>query len=206
MAVKEPEREPRIEVLAGIGGGLITGIAVGVSALFLEQSLGERQKYSAWRANVEIAESIPGFTPGSRDIQGINFSGKTLRNADFRGADLRKAQLRDTDLTGADLRGARLQRANLVGANFYQADLRGAHLEGADLHAANFTRATIYDRDRDRDTDFTRSVVNKDTCWPVGTDVPKLTRQVVNEPPLPALRWGGLAPGCALWENGDRTD
>ncbi|MER5932012.1 pentapeptide repeat-containing protein [Streptomyces sp. NPDC002054] len=202
MAIKEPEREPRIEVLAGIGGGLITGIAVGVSALFLEQSLGERQKYSAWRANVEIAESIPGFTPGSRDIQGINFSGKVLHNADFRGADLRKAQLRDTDLTGADLRGARMQGANLVGANFYQADLRGAHLEGTWLHAANFTEATI----NDDATYFTGAIVDIDTCWPTKVDVPKLARHIFNHYEHVRAHWGGLAPDCPLWKNGERMD
>lgn len=115
MAVKEPEREPRTEVLAGIGGGLITGIAIGVSALFLKQALEESQRYATWRANVEIAASIPGFSPGDRDIEGIDFSGTSLHNADLRGVDLCHAQLRDTDFTGADLSGAQLQGANLTG-------------------------------------------------------------------------------------------
>lgn len=100
MASKETEREPKIEVLVGIGGALITGIAVGVSVLYLQQALEESQKYAAWRANVEIAASIPGFSPAGRDIKAINFSGKALHNADLKGADLRNAQLRDTDLTG----------------------------------------------------------------------------------------------------------
>lgn len=201
MAVREPEREPRIEVLAGIGGGLITGIAIGVSALFLEQALGENQKYAAWLANVEIAESIPGFTPGDRDIEGINFSGKELKNADLKKADLRKAQFRDTDLTGADLRDAQLQGANLVGANFYQADLRGADLSGAKLESANFTRATILHKE----TSFDDASVNSHTCWPEGVRPEQVAEKIWGHP-RHEFTSDQFAPNCPLWKAGERTD
>ncbi|MFJ1563712.1 pentapeptide repeat-containing protein [Streptomyces erythrochromogenes] len=201
MAVKEPEREPKIEVLAGIGGGLITGIAVGVSALFLEQALDENQKYAAWRANVEIAASIPGFSPGDRDIAGINFSGKTLRNADLSGADLQGAQLRDTDLTGADLSGAKLQGANLVGANFYEADLTGAHLDKAALQSANLTRAVV----DTEGTTFHGAKVDAHTCWPDDIQQEKVDSVLVKNEGHDGFRGGEKAPGCSLWKDGERT-
>ncbi|MFI8362178.1 pentapeptide repeat-containing protein [Streptomyces sp. NPDC085612] len=200
MAVKEPEREPRIEVLAGIGGGLITGIAIGVSALFLEQALEESQRYATWRANVEIAASIPGFSPGDRDIEGINFSGKSLHNADLRGVDLRHAQLRDTDFTGADLSGARLQGANLTGANFYEANLTDARLDGAELQSVNLTRAVV----NAEGTTFHGASVDAHTCWPDGVVQEKVDSvTVTNDGPDP-FRGGEEAPACSLWKNGDR--
>ncbi|MGW6980686.1 pentapeptide repeat-containing protein [Streptomyces sp. NPDC054932] len=200
MATKEPEREPKIEVLAGIGGGLITGIAVGVSALFLEQELEESQKYAAWRANVEIAATIPGFSPGDRDIAGINFSGKSLHNADLTGVDLRNAQLRDTDLTGADLTDADLQGANLIGANFYQANLTGAHLDRAALQSANLTHAVI----DSEGTNFHGASVDAHTCWPVGVVQEKIDSVIVtNDGPDP-FHGGEKAPDCSLWKDGNR--
>ncbi|GGT12636.1 pentapeptide repeat-containing protein [Streptomyces purpureus] len=201
LAVREAAREPRIEVLAGIGGGLITGIAIGVSALFLEQSLQESQKYAAWRANVEIAEAIPGFTPGDRDIKGINFSGKALHNADLRGADLRHAQLRDTDLTGADLRGAQMQDANLIGANFYEADLRDADLDGAQLESANFTHAIV----NGPKTSFHGTSINSLTCWPKEFLTEKLEGHDVEGGQDDDYKWGQKVPHCALWKGGERV-
>ncbi|MFE9468591.1 pentapeptide repeat-containing protein [Streptomyces virginiae] len=200
MAVREPEREPRIEVLAGIGGGLITGIAVGVSALFLEQSLEISHRYATWRANVEIADSIPGFTPGDRDISGINFSGKSLRNADLSGAKLQNAQLRDADLRGADLRNAKMQGANLVGANFFEADLRGAHLEGAKLHSANFTHAIV----NGVDTHYKGAAVNSLTCWPAEVNTTKLKRVLAEHSWVGNFHWGQRVPNCTLWNGKER--
>ncbi|MFE5518339.1 pentapeptide repeat-containing protein [Streptomyces virginiae] len=200
MAVREPEREPRIEVLAGIGGGLITGIAVGVSALFLEQALEESQKYATWRANVEVADSIPGFTPGGRDISGINLSGKSLRDADLKGVNLRKAQLRDTDLRGAELQGAEMQGANLIGANFFEADLTGAHLDGAQLESANFTRAVV----NGEEPIFVGATVNSLTCWPADVDTNKLKRELAPRPWVGDFHWGQRLPNCTLWSGNER--
>ncbi|MEU2395578.1 pentapeptide repeat-containing protein [Streptomyces sp. NPDC007369] len=208
MAVREPESEPRIEVLAGIGGGLVTGIAIGVSALFLEQSFGESQKYAAWRANVEIAESIPGFTPGGRNMDGINFSGKELSNADFREAELEGFRFRESILRGANLEGAQLQDANLIGANLYQAGLNGAALKGALLHSANLTHAELGPA-----TSFAGVKVNAYTCWPKGVPkkvldevvVEKHTDELTGKVLGPCddlrdgIRGGEEAPRCTLW-------
>ncbi|MEU3774990.1 pentapeptide repeat-containing protein [Streptomyces sp. NPDC032472] len=102
MARREPESEPRIEVLAGIGGGLVCGIAVGLSALFMSESIRLSQEHASWRAGVESAASVPGFAAaGHDDVKTINFSGKSLHDANFNHADLRGAQFRDADLTGA---------------------------------------------------------------------------------------------------------
>lgn len=212
MAAREPEAEPRIEVLAGIGGGLVTGIAIGLSALFLEQSIGESQKYAAWRANIEIAQSIPGFTPGDRDIGDINFSGKELHNADLHEASLQGFRFREADLRGANLQGAELQGAELVGANLYQATLLDADLEGASLHSANLTHTELGDAESFRDVK-----VNLYTCWPKG--VPKqvlakvdvrehhdeVTGKVLGrqEDKRDGIIGGEQAPRCTLWKGGE---
>ncbi|MFD0271587.1 pentapeptide repeat-containing protein [Streptomyces sp. NPDC127106] len=212
MAVREPDSEPRIEVLAGIGGGLVTGIAIGISALFLEQSFGESQKYAAWRANVEIADSIPGFTPNGKNMDGINFSGKALHNADLRDAPLEGFKFRESDLRGADLAGAQLQGANLIGANLYQEDLKGADLEGASLHSANLTHAVLGPAES-----FEGVKVNVYTCWPKG--VPKevlaavivvdhhdeVTGKVLRscDDMRDGIRGGEEAPKCTLWKGAE---
>ncbi|WP_329201416.1 MULTISPECIES: pentapeptide repeat-containing protein [unclassified Streptomyces] len=201
MASKETEREPKIEVLVGIGGALITGIAVGVSVLYLQQALEESQKYAAWRANVEIAASIPGFSPAGRDIKAINFSGKALHNADLKGADLRNAQLRDTDLTGADLTGAKLQGANLIGANLYETNLTGAHLDDALLQSANLTHAVI----DSEGTTFHGATVDARTCWPENVVQEKVDSVNVNNEGHDGFRGGEKAPDCSLWKAGHRA-
>lgn len=162
MAVHQQGSEPRIGVLSAIGGGLITGLAVGLAVLFLQASFEESQKYAAWRANVEAAESIPGFSPGKRDIHGINFSGKNLRNADFTGVDLRGAKFRDTVLTGAVFDGANLERADLIGANLEATSFRKTNLKEARLQSADFTHAAINISAKF----FQNAEVNARTCWP----------------------------------------
>ncbi|UFR00306.1 pentapeptide repeat-containing protein [Streptomyces sp. Go40/10] len=163
MAVHEREQEPRIEVLSALGGGLITGLAVGLAVLFLQASFEQSQKYATWRANVEAAESIPGFTPGGRDIKGINFSGKNLRDADFRGLDLRGARFRDAVLQGATFDGADLEGAELIGADLEDASLNGADLHGALLQSTNMTHAEIGGVSPNA---LDGAQVNGRTCWP----------------------------------------
>ncbi|WP_405806256.1 pentapeptide repeat-containing protein [Streptomyces sp. NBC_00210] len=160
MAVKEREQEPRIEVLSAVGGGLITGLAVGLAVLFLQKSFEESQKYATWRASVEVAESIPGFDPAGRDIKGINFSGKKLHAADFTGADLQGSKLRDADLEGAVFDNADLRGANLIGANLKETSFNGANLEGALLQDADFSYATV-------SVKVQHAEVNARTCWPL---------------------------------------
>ncbi|MFJ9788240.1 pentapeptide repeat-containing protein [Streptomyces globosus] len=219
MAVKEPESEPRIEVLAGVGAGLITGIAVGLSAIFLEQAITAGQEYATWRASVEGAASIPGFTVAGHDIQGINFSGKSLRNADFAGVPLQGFRFRDTDLTGADFRGADLRGANLIGANLQDADLTGAKLNGALLHSANFAHASLPGR-----ASFEGALLNARTCWPKSLERDDLRDRLrdtkvqeyedeesgktltrYEDVQEDELRGGQQVPDCTLWKNGLRV-
>ncbi|MFL4949067.1 pentapeptide repeat-containing protein [Streptomyces sp. MMS24-I31] len=126
MAIHQTEKGSRIGVLSAIGGGLITGLSVGLATLNLQIAFDASAKYATWRADVEAAESIPGCSPGNRDIHGINFSGNTLRDAVFTNVDLRGAQFRDTILKGAVFDGA---------------DLRGANFVGADLEASSLGKA-----------------------------------------------------------------
>ncbi|MFD5617712.1 pentapeptide repeat-containing protein [Streptomyces yangpuensis] len=219
MAVREPEAEPRIEVLAGIGGGLVCGIAVGLSALFLGESIRESQENAAWRASVETADSIPGLTVAGHDIKGINFSGKSLRNADFTNADLRGARFQDADLTGASFTGADLREANLIGANLQDASLENADLSEASLHSANLSHAVV----TGRETSFSGAKVNARTCWPRGMTLEQLdellngvaVERYVNETSGLSLSareelkednvFGGQqAPRCDLWKEGKR--
>ncbi|WP_078988467.1 pentapeptide repeat-containing protein [Streptomyces sp. WM6372] len=219
MAVKEPESEPRIEVLSGIGGGLVCGIAVGLSAIFMAESIRVSEEYATWRASVESAASIPGFTVAGRDIKGINFSGKSLHNADFTNADLRGAKFQDTDLTGADFTGADLREANLIGANLQDASLMNANLGNASLHSANLTHAVI----AGPQTSFFGTKVNARTCWPKGPTPEQLNVLIIgvvvqkytdDESGLTLTReddkkdrviGGQQAPGCALWKHGMRV-
>ncbi|MFF9062858.1 pentapeptide repeat-containing protein [Streptomyces sp. NPDC014882] len=162
MAVHQRDTESRIGVLSAIGGGLITGLAVGLAVLFLQASFEESQKYAAWRANVEAAESIPGFSPGKRDIHEINFSGKILRDADFTGVDLRGVKFRDAVLVGAVFDGANLQGAELIGADLEATSFRKADLREAKLQSADFTHAAINISAKS----FADAEVNARTCWP----------------------------------------
>ncbi|MFI6146832.1 pentapeptide repeat-containing protein [Streptomyces sp. NPDC051109] len=220
MAVKEDESEPRIEVLSGIGGGLVCGIAVGLSALFLGESIRVSQEVAAWRASVESAEAIPGFTVAGHDIKGINFSGKSLHNADFTGADLRGFRFQDTDLTGADFTGADLREVDFIGANLQDASLVDADLSGASMHSANLTHAAV----AGTHTTFTGTKVNARTCWPRGLNHKQLedllngvvvqrytddaTGRIVtirDDLKEDDLIGGQQAPHCALWKGGLRV-
>ncbi|MGY3203132.1 pentapeptide repeat-containing protein [Streptomyces sp. TE5632] len=162
MAKKGPEgTTARVEVLSGIGGGLITGFAVGLSVLFLEKGFVAAQERAVWRANVEIAESIPGFTPGKRSLDGMHFTGKKLKGADFSDLDLQGVIFRDAELLGADFDGADLRRADFTGANLETATFRRADLSEALLLSANLGRADM------RGVKSVRAAqVNAKTCWP----------------------------------------
>ncbi|MET7572926.1 pentapeptide repeat-containing protein [Streptomyces sp. NPDC005492] len=162
MAKNGPEgTTARVEVLSGIGGGLITGFAVGLSVWFLENGFVAAQERAVWRANVEIAESIPGFTPGGRPLDGMHFTGKKMKGADFSDLDLRDMSFRDAELLGADFDGADLRGADFTGANLETASFRKADLSGALLLSANLGRAEM----RTIKT-LLGAQVNKKTCWP----------------------------------------
>ncbi|WP_208643206.1 pentapeptide repeat-containing protein [Streptomyces diastatochromogenes] len=148
-------------VLAGMGGGLITGFAVSLSMLFLQEALKSSQEEAAWRANVTIASSIHGFNPEGHSIEGLNFNGKDLSDANFRGRDLTGYQFRDASLRGADFNNAILKDANFTGADlstatFSKADLTDAYLLTADLGLADMREVSS----------LRGAQVNALTCWP----------------------------------------
>ncbi|MFF3675823.1 pentapeptide repeat-containing protein [Streptomyces sp. NPDC002120] len=161
MARGPEGRTARVEVLSGIGGGLITGFAVGLSVLFLERGFVAAQERAVWRANVEIAESIPGFTPGRRSLEGMHFTGKAMKGADFSGLDLRNKSFRDAELLGADFDDANLRGADFTGANLETASFRRADLSEALLLSANLGRAEMREVKA-----MYGAQVNQQTCWP----------------------------------------
>ncbi|MEU8514551.1 pentapeptide repeat-containing protein [Kitasatospora sp. NPDC048722] len=150
-------------VLSGVGGGLIAGFAVGLSVMFLQQAIGKSEEAAAWRADVAIASTIPGFDSHAHSIKGLNFSGKSLRDADFSHQDLTDFEFRDADLRGADFTGADLRNADLIGARVTAAELRGAKFEGALLQDADFSWS-----DTTVIGTLAGAQANERTCWPPG--------------------------------------
>ncbi|MEV6399061.1 pentapeptide repeat-containing protein [Streptomyces sp. NPDC051907] len=161
MALKERGQEPRIEVLAAVGGGLLSGLAVGLAVLLIQRTYEDAQRYSIWKSGVEVADRIPGFTPGERAVKDINFSGKDLRNADFTDADLQGTEFRDANLRGAVFDSADLRDANLIGADLTYASFAEADLRGALLQDARFSFAIVSEN-----LLVEGAQVNARTCWP----------------------------------------
>lgn len=212
LAIHQREKGSRIGVLSALGGGLITGLSVGLATLNLQMSFDASTKYATWRADVESAASIPGFTPGERDIRGINFSGKDLRDADLRGLDLHGVQFRDTVLRGAMFDGADLRGANLSGANLEAASFGGTDLRGAWLQSANLTHAEV--NTTGAPGKFAGAQVNGRTCWPkhvypailAGVTVKPFSKKddtvltPQQEEKEDGVRGGEIAPHCHLEE------
>lgn len=209
LAIHQEEKGSRIGVLSAIGGGLITGLSVGLATLNLQMSFDATTKYATWRADVEAASSIPGFAPGDRDIHGINFSGKSLHDADFTKIDLHGVKFRDADLKGAVFDGADLQGTNFVGANLEAASFVNSNLKDALLKSANLTHAVV---DATVPQNFSGAQVNGRTCWPAGVK-PEILKKVTVSPFTrkddttltprqeereDGIRGGEIAPRCHL--------
>ncbi len=89
--------------------------------------------------------------PGSRALNGQDFSKRVLTESNFRKNHLCGANFSDTVLTASNFRWAQLVGANfrnayvnLVdfrGANLASADFRGANLRGAKMRGANLANA-----------------------------------------------------------------
>lgn len=82
----------------------------------------------------------------AKNLGGVNWQGRDLRqlnlqNADLGGANLNDANLSSVDLSNANLGGANLSYANLSGVDLSNADLRGANLANANLSNANLSNA-----------------------------------------------------------------
>ncbi|WP_327267231.1 pentapeptide repeat-containing protein (plasmid) [Streptomyces sp. NBC_01232] len=162
LANGAPHHSAKSGVLAGLGGGLVTGFAVGLSQLFLQSSMAETQAEQSWRASVQLTQTLHGFVPGDHSTKGISFAGKDLAGADFRQADLAGGIFRDANLRGANLDGADLRGADFIGADLRAASLRGAFVEGTRFQSANLEHALL-------GVEFKGAQANYETCWPRGT-------------------------------------
>jgi hypothetical protein len=171
----------RAQVWGALGAGLLTGAAVAFGVVLLQQWDTNSAASAVWRADVETAASIPGFSPDNHSLLGLDLSGKDLHDADLRGADLKGVQLRDTDLTGADLTGADLQGADLTGATLKAAILRGADLSGAQIYDTQFEQADIRGI-----KSLTGAQANVTTCWPPGFLETQVAKGIRPKP------WDGL--------------
>ena len=79
--------------------------------------------------------------------EGLDLSGRDLREADLAGLDLHRANLREARLQGADLRDAKLERADLVDANLQGVKLYRANLQQASLFRANLQETNLLGAD-----------------------------------------------------------
>jgi hypothetical protein len=77
------------------------------------------------------------------DLRWANLQGASLLNANLQETDLRWASLQGADLRIARLRGADLSWAKLKGADLSEGNLQEANLEGADLQGANLRGADL---------------------------------------------------------------
>jgi Pentapeptide repeats (8 copies) len=190
----------RAQLLGALAAGVLTGAFATVAVLLLQQWLSVSSADTVWRANVETAADIPGFTPGQHSLQGLNLSGKQLEDANLSRADLRGVQMQDTDLRGAYLGGAKLQGDNMIGANLASAELPGANLSGAQLQAARFDNAYV---EKARFAEFKngkwiRAIANASTCWPQGFLETRRAKQIRMGPDqyYPGLSRGIEQPHC----------
>ncbi|MEU6668036.1 pentapeptide repeat-containing protein [Streptomyces sp. NPDC046727] len=185
MAIGTHQAATESSVLAGIGGGLITGFAVSLSVFFLQHSFEKTQEEATWRANVQLSSRISGFDPHRHSIKDLSFAGKELLDADFSGMDLEGYSFRDAKLHGAVFDDANLRGANFIGADLSEASLRRVNLERALLLS---TRMHLTDL---RGARYKKTEVNYLTCWP---------RQFFST----VIRSGGLRP-MPKWELGGVT-
>jgi hypothetical protein len=155
--------DPRSAVLAGIGSGILTGAAVSLGVILLQQQITREGALEQWKLDVSTSWRIAGFDPHGKPYMSINYSGKELPDADFRGLALRNAQFRN-----AKLRGANFDGADLTGANFIGADLSTATFIGADLSGAKFQSANLGFAAVEKAESLARAVSNAETCWPTG--------------------------------------
>jgi uncharacterized protein YjbI with pentapeptide repeats len=160
----------RAQLLGSLASGVLTGAVAAVAVLLLQQWLSTSSADTLWRADVETAADIPGFTPGNHSLQGLNLSGKQLEDAGLDNANLTGVDLNDTDLRSAYFDKANLQGVNMIGANLATAELPGANLSGAKLQAARFDYAYVWDTTfaEFKNGKWIRAMANAETCWPRG--------------------------------------
>ena len=191
----------RAQLLGSLAAGVLTGAFATVAVLLLQQWLSVSSADTVWRANVETAADIPGFTPGNHSLQGLNLSGKQLEDANLYKAVLTGVDLNDTDLRGAYFGKANLQGVNMIGANLATAELPGANLSGAQLQAARFDDANIWSAkfaEKDKNGKWIRAIASGSTCWPKGFLESSKAKQIMlgRDRHYPQLSRGFESPHC----------
>ena len=153
-----------------VGGGLfVTAVVSGVVVLVqmeadrrqaeqdahrerLQNRSDERERRLVERQTLAVtlgqSRELPGIDLSGRDLSGFYLAGKRLNGARLAGARLDNANLAGIDLRRADLSDAKLKGADLVaadlsGADLTGADLRSANLAFADMRGANLANATL---------------------------------------------------------------
>jgi uncharacterized protein YjbI with pentapeptide repeats len=175
-----PAQVNRAQLLGGLAAGVLTGAFATVAVLLLQQWLSDSSADTVWRANVETAADIPGFSPAGHSLQGLNLSGKQLEDADLYKAVLTGVDLNDTDLRGAYLKKANLQGVDMIGANLATAELPKANLSGAQLQAARFDDASIWTAKfaEFKNGKWIRATASGSTCWPKGFLETRMAKQI----------------------------
>ena len=142
----------------------------------------QRHKHWAESGNTDLKDPNRADFSGI-DLHGTNLSGIDLRKAklvkarlfkvNFNEANLRWADLLGSDMRGTDLRGADLRMANLRMANLQWAWLRWSDLRGADFRGADLRGADLRGVKHLKFANLTDAIVNADTKFPEGFNVPK---------------------------------
>lgn len=171
-----PNEVAQAQVSGSLYAGILTGAFVAVGVLVLQQWMTNANAAAVWRANVQTAASIPGFTD-TYPLKGLVLSGKDLHDASLRKARLERVRMQDTNLKGAQLQGAQLQGADLIGADLSTAELRGANLSDAKLQGARFDFASV-----EQAASFAGAQANAATCWPSGFLTPRIAREIKTMP------------------------
>ncbi|MFB0617538.1 pentapeptide repeat-containing protein [Streptomyces sp. AGS-58] len=160
-------RVGRTGLVAGLGAGILTSLAVTFTLFAVQYSLQKSQDEATWKSGIATAWNLPGFELDGHQgqVNGMNFSGKQMHDADFRKAHLRDAgvkfedaMLENSHFEEADLRGVDFLGAHLSGSEFAGVDLGGADLRSADLSHTTIAGAKS----------ISGALVNSQTCWPHG--------------------------------------
>lgn len=138
--------------LAVVSGGLVGGVLVLVERIVVSAA-DERSEGQSLIRQLSATKELEGIDLSGRTLRGLYLPGRRLLRANLAGADLRQsnlafgnlrfAQLQGADLRGADLRGSTFEGADLTGAQLQgalvdDADLSSTMLDGADLTGVHF--------------------------------------------------------------------
>ncbi len=153
-----------------LGSSLLTGLLVAISVfglqVYLERAREKDAQEQQLRLSIGLSRDLAGLDASGKNLSGISLAGKDLDRADLEGANLRNANLEGASLRETNLRNAHLDGASLYQANLARSQLSGAHFDGADLQFANLSDAEVYARDGYDDASFDGAEANARTCFP----------------------------------------